>query len=160
MKNFDIFLFKYFFFALPFVYAIMFAPFGFESYDSGFILGLSWQFVSGSVPYSDIIYVRPPVSYFFHSLFFLFNNDYTIIIDRVFFYFETAIYSYLSILLLAKKFKRESYIYIYFLSCISFILSVHTFPPMAWHTVDGIFFCVIGVFLVLNSNRNLDMFIR
>lgn len=159
MKYFYNYLFKYFFIALPFLYAIMYAPFGFESYDTGFILGLSWQFISGSVPYSDIIYVRPPVSYFFHSLFFLFNNDYTIIIDRVFFYFEVAIYSYLTIVLLAKKFEIKNYIYIYFLSSISFILSVHTFPAMAWHTVDGIFFCVLGIFLVLNGNRNLYIFI-
>lgn len=157
MRNFEIQLFKYIFFALPFAYAIMFAPFGFGSYDGGFILGLSWQFVSGSVPYSDIIYVRPAISYLFHSLSFLFDNDYTIIIDRVFFYFQVSIYSYLSILLLLKKFKKENYIY--FLSSISFIFSVHTFPPMAWHTVDGIFFCVIGVFLVLNSHKNLYMFI-
>ena len=87
MKTLNISFFKYLFIFLPFIYSIMFAPFGFDSYDGGFILGLSWQFFLGSIPYSEILYVRPPFSYIFHSLFFLFDNDYSIILSRVFFLF-------------------------------------------------------------------------
>lgn len=156
LKNFCV---KYFFLGFPLLYALIYAPYGFESYDTGFILGLSWQFITGSIPYSDIIYVRPPASYIFHSIFFLIDNNYTIIINRVFVYFEVAIYSYLAILMLAKKFKIENPFYISFITSLSFIFSMHTFPPMAWHTIDGIFFCVLGLFFIFNYSKHFHIVI-
>lgn len=150
---------KFFFILLPFVYSTLYTPFGFGDDDTGFILGLSWQFSTGSIPYSEIIYVRPPVSYIFHSLSLFFGN-YSLIIDRSIFYFQVAIYSYLAILLLAKNFKfTDNQNFIFFLASLSFILSVHTFPPMAWHTVDGIFFSMLGVYIILTFNRPSIIFL-
>ena len=108
--------FKIIFISLPFLYSILYAPFGFEDFDTGFIAGLSWQFITGSTPYTEIIYVRPPVSYIFHSLPLLFNNNFGFFIDRCLMYFEIATYSYLTILLLARDFKytdKNSFIYFY-----------------------------------------------
>jgi len=150
--------FKIIFISLPFLYSILYAPFGFEDNDTGFIAGLSWQFLTGSIPYTEIIYVRPPASYMFHALPLVFGKDYGLILDRSIFYFEIAIYSYLTILLLARHFKYTDKAYIYFLSILSFILSVHTFPPMGWHTIDGFFFSVIGIYIILTFNRIFIVF--
>ena len=59
MKDLDLnaYSFKAIFLLLPFLYALLFAPYGFGSHDTGYILGLSWQFFNGSIPYSEIIYV-------------------------------------------------------------------------------------------------------
>ena len=85
----DDFLFKVFFLLLPFVYSVLYAPFGFGDHDTGFILGLSWQLMTGSIPYTDIIYVRPPSSYFFHTLP-LFLENFGVIVDRSFFLFSSC----------------------------------------------------------------------
>ena len=97
------------------------------------------------------------MSYIFHSLPLFFEN-YSILIDRSIFYFQIAIYSYLTIVLLAKNFKFiDSQNFIFFLASLSFILSVHTFPPMAWHTVDGIFFSVLGIYIILTFDRPISI---
>lgn len=140
---------KYFFLCLPVLYAILYAPYGYDGYDTGFILGLSWQFFNDYTPYKDIIYVRPPISYIFHSIFF-YLGDCAIIINRSFFYIQIATYSFLTIFMLSKAFNYKNSTFIYFLSIVSFMVSAHTFPPMAWHTTDGIFFSIIGIFLILN----------
>lgn len=145
---------KIFFIFLPFIYSILYAPYGYDGYDTGFILGLSWQFFNDNIPYKDIIYVRPPISYVFHSIF-LYLGNYSIIIDRSFSYIQIAIYSFLTIFMLSKTFDYRNTTFIYFLSIISFMISAHTFPPMAWHTIDGIFFSVVGIFLIINFQNIL-----
>ena len=141
-------IYKYLFISLPFLYAFVYAPYGLDHFDTGFILGLSWQWLTGSEPYTEIIYVRPPVSILLHSVPLAISSDYGVLLDRSLFYFQVALYSYIAIRLLIDKLKPESQKHIYFLSCLAFILSVHTFPPMAWHTVDGIFFALIGIYLI------------
>lgn len=153
-NNYKLKFFKFFNIILPFVYSILYAPYGYDGYDTGVIQGLSWQFFNGAIPYKDIIFVRPPVSYMFHSIFF-YLGDYAFLINRSFFYIQIACYSYLTIFLLAKKFDYRNSTFIYFLSTISFMFSAHTFPPMAWHTVDGIFFSVIGIYFILNFQNSL-----
>lgn len=145
---------KIFFIFLPFVYSILYAPYGYDGYDTGFILGLSWQFFNDNIPYKDIIYVRPPSSYIFHSIF-LYLGDYSFIINRSFFYIQIAIYSFLTVFMLSKIFNYKNITFIYFLSIISFMISAHTFPPMAWHTIDGIFFSIIGIFLIINFQNTI-----
>jgi len=148
-------VFRVMFFALPLVYMLLYAPYGFGSHDTGFILGSSWQFFSGAIPYADIISVRPPTSYIFHSIVFFANPDLSVIIDRAIFYIEVAIYSYLAVSLLAMKFEYGSKSFIYFLSCVSFIITSHTFSPMGWHTVDGIFFSMSGIYILLTRKNNI-----
>ena len=128
-------------------YIAFYVPYGFEDTDTGFILGLSWQFYNGSRPFAEILYVRPPSSFILHSLSIL-AGDYALFIDRSFMYIQIFVSSLLSILLLANKFKylkpERHFIFI-----LSFIVSVHTFPPMSWHTIDGIFFLVLGLYFLL-----------
>jgi hypothetical protein len=33
-----------------------------------------------------------------------------------------------------------------------FLFSVHNFPPIPWHTVDGIAFSALGIFLIAGRN--------
>jgi len=152
-------IFKIIFILLPVIYSIIYGPYGMGDDDRGFVFGLAWQYFYGAVPYSEIIYVRPPVTFMFHSLFLNFGN-YAFIIDRCFSYFQIAIYSYLAIKLLAYHFKQKiNSEYVYFLSGLSFILSAHTFPAMSWHTIDGVFFSVIGIYFIVRSKNPMIIFI-
>lgn len=90
----------------------------------------------------------------FHSIF-LYLGDYSIIINRLFVYIQIATYSFLTIFMISKAFNYKNPTFIYFLSIISFMISAHTFPPMAWHTIDGIFFSIIGIFLIFNFQNIL-----
>lgn len=144
---------------LPLLYVIRYAPYGFEGTDTGFILGNSWQIVQGKALYSDVVYIRPPVSVYFHSMFLLAAGKYALIVSRIFFYLQIFIYSLLCLSVLQRYFEKiirqEKF---YFLLSVGFLLSVHNFPPMAWHTIDGIFFSVIGLFFIYCFQGNTYLF--
>ena len=42
----------------------------------------------------------------------------------------------------------------YFLATLGAIISVHNYCPMGWNTVDGIFYSMIGIYLILKKNSN------
>jgi len=148
------------FYCLPLLYMVLYAPYGFEDSDSGFILGYAWQIINGA-PYTDLTYVRPPVSIYLHTLSMLFPDSYILIADRCFFYVQVATYSCLTAFLLAEKFKFEHQKPLtYYIASLGFILSVHNFPAMAWHTIDGIFFSVIAVYLLTShAKKNYIWFV-
>jgi hypothetical protein len=137
------------------VYCWIYAPYGLENNDGGFILGLAYQVFNGGSLYDQIIYVRPPISPILHS--FIFYPPFSlapIFSDRIFVYFQIAIYSTLSALLAKRLFQWETG-YTAVVTALIFVFSAHSFPPMAWHTIDGIFFSVIALCLVVwGKNKN------
>ena len=145
---------KIIFFLLPIFYFFAYAPYGQENNDTGFILGLAWQVFNGASLYEDIIYIRPPISPLLHSVLFYLPWDAAAITSRALFYIQVFVYNLLTVRLFVSDFNSSSVAY--YIGAISFIFCVHTFPPMAWHTVDGIFFSVIGIYLVLSSSRDIS----
>jgi hypothetical protein len=141
------------FVAIVIAYGLIYAPFGLENNDGGFILGLSYQSFIGGSFFEDIVYVRPPVSPILHS--FVFHYPFSlapVFVDRIFVFLEIATYSILSSLLAKKLFSWGS-AFTAVLAAIIFAFAVHSFPPMGWHTIDGIFFSVIALYLFV---RGLD----
>jgi hypothetical protein len=128
------------------LYCFLYAPIGLENNDGGFILGLSHQFSEGAELYNDIVYIRPPASIILHSLSFIAPFDVApILASRIFYFVQIGVYSALTSLLVARHFKLEPAGFL-FLSSLCFIFNAHNFPPMAWHTVDGVFFSVLALF--------------
>jgi len=62
-------LYKYLFFGIIAFYSFVLSQFGFENWDSGFIQGFSWRIINGEDVYQDFLYIRPPVSAYFHAIF-------------------------------------------------------------------------------------------
>lgn len=141
---------------LPLLYFFLYASYGFEDKDTGFILGNSWQVLGGSKLYSDIIYIRPPVSVLFHLLPFCAPDNHVLILDRFLFYLEVFGYSVLAVRLLGRAFQIHDSRHLAFITALSFVISVHNFPPMAWHTVDGIFFCTLGLALIIGAKQQVS----
>lgn len=143
-------IFPILFFLLPVVYFLLFGWRGFCDTDQGFILGISWRLGLGQVPYTDFIYVRPLFSPWLHSLFLnLFPENLQLIGSRLLFY----LFLWGSVLLCTQTIKRffdlEKWgISPWLFACLAFVLSVHNFPPMAWHTIDGILLGSLGLFLL------------
>ena len=136
-------------------YGFMYAPYGLDNNDTGFILGLAHQVFLGESLYDKIIYVRPPVSPVLHS--FVFYKPFSIapvLVDRFFVIFQIATYSYISTII-AKKYFNWSGAFAGVVASIAFVFSCHSFPFMAWHTIDGIFFSVLAIyFITLDVNKN------
>jgi hypothetical protein len=144
---------KFFLFFLFIVlfYALYYSPFGYEDTDNGFTLAQSWRIHQGEFPYKDFISVRPPISPILHSLIlFIVPDDLQMLFDRFFCYLLFGISALVATLALFKNNWFDDLNINHFLfATISFIFSVHHFPPMAWHTVDAIFFASIGAYLLL-----------
>jgi len=144
-----------FFLLLPVFYCYLYAPYGLEDEDTGFITALCWRIFNGQIPYKDFIYIRPPITIYFHSIIFqLIPANYYIIFERCFFYFIVWIYSFLASLIISafydlQKMKLDKYL----LSSSFFTFSCHNFPPMAWPSVDGVFFACLGAYFLSRQPR-------
>jgi hypothetical protein len=128
-------------------YCFLYAPLGLENNDGGFILGLAHQYSEGAQIYDDIVYIRPPVSIILHSLIFTAPFEFPpILASRVIYFVQIGFYSAVTSHLISCHFKfgpTGSFL----LAALCFVFSAHNFPPMAWHTVDGIFFSVLALYL-------------
>lgn len=126
---------------------------GLDNNDTGFILGLAHQLYLGGKLYDDVVYIRPPVSPIIHSIVFYPPFSFApIFVDRIVFFLQIAIYNAISAII-GKRFFNFSIGFSGFIAITSFLWSAHAFPPMAWHTVDGIFFSVISLYFFI---RGLD----
>lgn len=121
---------------------------GLHGADGGFITALAWRIRLGQLPYRDFIYIRPPLSPLLHSLTqWLLPAGYQMIGERFLFYFFVATYSFISAKVLDRLYGlRDLGLHPYALSLLFLAGSVGNFPPMPWHTVDGILFASIAIY--------------
>jgi hypothetical protein len=139
---------------LIFFYFLFYGFYGYNDADDGFILASSWRIFNGAIPYKDFLLIRPPVTPFFHTLtFILIPENLQILYERFLFYAMLGISSLLGAMTLKKlSFLEVIRIDIFLLASIGFIYSVRNFPPMPWHTVDGVFFASIGIYILVRSS--------
>jgi hypothetical protein len=134
-------------------YLFMYAPWGINESDGGFLTGLAWQILSGKTLYQDIIYVRPPLPVWLRALEIqLLPDHFAVLGERWIFYLKVAIYSWLGAAILAEGRKR------WWLACFGFVLSVHCYPAAAWHTVDGILFAVFSAWCLMANKTKASSF--
>ncbi|MBP6812056.1 MAG: hypothetical protein KA138_11080 [Saprospiraceae bacterium] len=146
-------LWKLLFFAIVAGYCLYYAPFGVNETDGGFLTGLAWQVLNGKTLYYDIVYVRPPLSVWLRALEIQFlPEQFAVLGERWIFYGKVALYSWLGAAVLAKGERRWQ------LAVFGFVVSAHCYPPMAWHTVDGILFAVMAAFFT-HSKQGLNLLI-
>ena len=128
-----------------------YAPYGDSGNDEGFILGLSWRVANGQLPYRDFIYIRPPGSILLHALPMLaLPARHVVLFERYLFFFIVAFYGYLAAATLDRTFGLAGLgLDRLLLSAAGLVLSVQGFPPMAWHTVDGLLLGSAAVYLLV-----------
>lgn len=145
------------FIGITLFYVLFYGPYGYDDADGGYTLALSWRLYNGELPYKDFIIVRPPLSPIFHSLFFyIIPDNFQLIFDRTLCYVLFALSSLFGALTIKLKFP-EIEIDVYLLASIGFVFSIVNFPPMAWHTLDGIFFASIGVYILTKYSSVLSI---
>lgn len=139
---------------LGLLYFYLYGRHGFGDTDQGFLQALGWRIQLGQLPYRDFIYVRPPLSPYLHSL--LASMDWGMWLERLLFYVMMAFSSLFATLSLQRFFSfRAVGISPLVFMVMAFVLSVHNYPPMPWHTVDGIFFGSLGIWLVARAGGDL-----
>jgi hypothetical protein len=127
-------------------YIVTYAPYGINETDGGFLTGLAWQTLSGKTLFNDIVYVRPPLPVWLRALELQYlPENWAILGERWIFYLKIAIYSLLGCNVLSQGIRMWQ------MACFAFVISAHCYPAAAWHTVDGIFFGVFGVWFFQKS---------
>ncbi len=153
-------LFQFLFFALCVFYIIFYMPYGFEGTDTGYIFGSSWNVYNGVLPHRDFIYTRPAIPAYFHTIFLYISETYGYLLDRAFFYIQVFIYSFLGAKMLVENFSISSKDFTYFIAILGALVSIHNYPPMGWNTIDGVFFCVLGIyFIARNGTKKWQWFL-
>jgi len=144
------FNFRFLFLLLPFAYYLLYAHYGLDDIDGGYVTALAWRVYSGEIPYKDFIVVRPPLFIYLHSwTMYLLPANMVIISERFLVYISFAIFSFISAEIIQRNFDLAKYqIDRWLLACIFFVFSVHNFPPMPWHTTDGILLGTVGIYLL------------
>ena len=131
---------KALFFCLLVTYPLAYAPYGVNETDGGFITGLAWQILQGKQLYTEVIYVRPPLTVWLRALeLCLLPTNWAILAERVFFYWKIGLAAWLAADALAFGKKKWQ------LAALGFVVSAHSYPAAAWHTVDGVLFGTIGL---------------
>lgn len=127
---------------VPVAYVAGYAPYGMDTTDFGFFYGHAWRILQGEVPYRDFFYVKPPLSLYWHAFWlWLTPERFSVLAGKAGFYAEMLAASWLGALYLARAVDlRRLGVPLPLLATLGFVWSVHSFPPMPWHTVEGVLF--------------------
>lgn len=127
---------------VPVAYVAGYAPYGMDTTDFGFFYGHAWRILLGEVPYRDFFYVKPPLSLYWHAFWlWLTPERFSVLGGKAGFYAEMLAASWLGALYLARAVDlRRLGVPLPLLATLGFVWSVHAFPPMPWHTVEGVLF--------------------
>jgi hypothetical protein len=135
-------------FAVSLVSHCLYSPLGFNPTDDGFTLAYSQRIINGEFPHRDFITIRPALSPLLHTPEVLIGGNHTYMLSRFIFFLQISMISWISTSYINKQLgKPFNYAYLCIFGLLSFTLCCHTFPPMAWHTIDGLFLCILGTHL-------------
>lgn len=125
---------------IPLAYAALYAPYGMDSTDFGYFYGHAQRILHGERPYLDFIYSKPPFSLYWHALWLrLTPANLAVLGGKLGFLAEMLGAAWLSALTLYRVFDFRA-LPLPLLATLGFVYGVHTFPPMPWHTADGVLF--------------------
>ncbi len=137
------FIWRCLFFSTIAAYCLVYAPYGVNETDGGFLTGLAWQVLQGKTLYADIIYVRPPLPVWLRVLELQVLPDaYATLAERWIFYGKIGLSAWLGAAALRTGTPR------WILATLAFVVSAHCYQACAWHTVDGIVCAALAAWLL------------
>lgn len=129
---------------LVFAYTWLYGTKGINETDGGFLTGLAWQLLNGKALYADVVYVRPPLPVWQRAFeLMLLPEAWAVLGERLIFYLKVAAYSALGAFILLPAHPSR-----WAVALFAFVLSAHHYPAMAWHTVDGLFWGALGLWVL------------
>lgn len=116
--------------------------------DQGYIMGIAWRIFQGQELYTEVDYVRPPLSPWLHSLWFFFGDAW-LWLSRFAMVAMIGLAVWWQRGFLANQGSPFSQEGIWWLAAA--LMSLHNFPAMPWHTIDGVFFGSLGWWCLANK---------
>lgn len=133
---------------------LMFSWRGFNPTDEGIVLAGARRILAGQVPHRDFIFIRPALSMYLHLPEVALGGSYVIWLSRLSFWLQEAAMAWLWTGIIASLIKTPLRMTLRMpLALIVFFLSAHTFPDMAWHTIDGLFLTAAGLALIVSGSH-------
>lgn len=143
-------------FLIPIIFILLIGRFGLEDSDSGFIVGLGWRIFNGELPYKDFFYVRPPLSPYISAFYLWLTPNYgQVLFLRLINNYQLLFQVFLSLAILKKDYNFSKLnIDIYGFSALCYFITLSGTLYFQWHTTDGVFLAVLGIFLVYYFENN------
>ncbi|OVE74966.1 hypothetical protein BVX97_05870 [bacterium E08(2017)] len=125
-----------------------YSAYGFNPTDDGFTLAYARRIIDGQVPHRDFIIIRPALSPLLHTPEIILGGQWTYWLSRFIFFLQFACISWFGTSFIRHRLNNsmtlpDQCIF----AIISFTLGCHSFPVMAWHTIDGLFLCTLALHL-------------
>jgi len=117
--------------------------FGFHPSDQGFILAQSWRILHGEIPHTDIISARPLASAVLHTVDFAIPAP-LFVTSSVLSMIEIILATMAVAVLITRRPVLTWGPLLTGLVAAASLLSLNSFPLMAWHTIDGIALVTCG----------------
>ncbi len=146
--------------ALPLACAALFTwvygRHGYSGRDDGLIMALAWRVTRGQLPYLDFFHPLPPISVLVRAASMsVVPIAWQVLFERFLFYLLIAAYSRISVSILDRHFRLERLgLPRWLVFALFFVFSVQNFPPMPWHTVDGVFFSVLAIYWLSSGSQS------
>lgn len=132
--------------ALPLWFHLTFSHLGFNPTDEGFTLAYSRRLLEGQIPHRDFITIRPAGSPLLHTPEVLLGGDRAFWLSRGVAWLELGVVAWASVTLLTRLLRVSPPWWARLpVAVVAFLFSAHTFPVMAWHTIDGLFLSGLGL---------------
>jgi hypothetical protein len=131
------------------VISFFLAPLGFSPTDDGYILSMGSKVFNGEIPHKDFISIRPIGSSLISLYSFLpFVNEYQLLSTRIVCTAELLLIVWFWLQIVARFYKiSHSTFLVVATTIVATTITIHDFPFMAWHTIDGVFFCSLALFI-------------
>jgi hypothetical protein len=132
---------------------LLYSALGFSPTDDGFTLAYSRRLLNGQVPHRDFIMIRPALSPILHAPEILLGGPYTYWLSRFVFFLQCACIAWFGTAFIARGLSLALRVgHQCTLAVLSFALCCHSFPAMAWHTIDGLSIAVVGFYVRSRSS--------
>lgn len=118
-------------------------PVGFNPTDDGFVLAQARRILGGEVPHADFVSPRPAGSAIIHAATFLLPGP-TLIVSRALVLLEVVVTAWCWLVVVPRVLRPRTTLE-HLLGAVTLAaIAIHTFPIMAWHTVDGLLLVSLG----------------
>jgi hypothetical protein len=128
--------------AAPVAAWLAFGPLGFSPTDDGWLPAVARRIAEGEVPHRDFIFVRPALSALFQVPLVWWGGEYTILLARLGGWVALAAVGWLWVTQVAAAAPLATRLA---LAAAALAVGAHTFPVMAWHSLDGLLLCSLAV---------------
>jgi hypothetical protein len=118
-------------------------PVGYNPTDDGFVLAQAHRILGGEVPHTDFVSPRPAGSAIIHAVTFLLPGP-TLILSRAFVLLEVVVTAWCWLIVVPRVLTPRNALQ-HLLGAVTLAaIAFHTFPIMAWHTIDGLLLLSLG----------------